>query len=69
MLNQKCKNDLKYAKNIENTLNDNLNELNNFNNLIQKRLTMNKLIEKINSYLMKKKEINLINFYTENNIE
>ena len=30
---------------------------------------MNKLIEKINSYLMKKKEINLINFYTENNIE
>jgi len=83
MLNQKCKIDVKQAfneirslldkkekeiiKNIENTLNDNLNELNNCNNLIQKRLvSMSKLTETINSYLMKKKEINLINFYTEN---
>ena len=83
LLNQKCKIDVKQTfneirslldkkekeiiKNIENTLNDNLNELNNCNNLIQKRLlSMNKLTETINSYLMKKKEINLINFYTEN---
>ena len=83
MLNQKCKIDIKQAfneirglldkkekeiiKNIENTLNDNLNELNNCNNLIQKRLlSMNKLTETINAYLLKKKEINLINFYTEN---
>ena len=54
-------------KNIEITLNDNLNELNNCNNLIQtKLLSLNKLTETINSYLMKKKEINLINFYTDN---
>jgi hypothetical protein len=83
LLNQKCKIDVKQTfneirslldkkekeiiKNIENTLNDNLNELNNCNNLIQKRLlSMNKLTEIINSHLMQKKEINLINFYTEN---
>ena len=83
VLNKKCRIDVKQAfneirslldkkekeiiKNIEITLNDNLNELNNCNNLIQKRLlSMNKLTETINSYLMKKKEINLINFYTEN---
>ena len=54
-------------KNIEITLNDNLSELNNCNNLIQtKLLSLNKLTETINSYLMKKKEINLINFYTDN---
>ena len=82
-LNKKCRIDIKQAfneirslldkkekeiiKNIEITLNDNLNELNNCNNLIQtKLLSMNKLTETINSYLMKKKEIILINFYTDN---
>jgi len=82
-LNKKCRIDVKQAfneirslldkkekeiiKNIEITLNDNLNELNNCNNLIQtKLLSLNKLTETINGYLMKKKEINLINFYTDN---
>ena len=82
-LNKKCRIDIKQAfneirslldkkekeiiKNIEITLNDNLNELNNCNNLIQtKLLSMNKLTETINSYLMQKKEIILINFYTDN---
>ena len=83
ILNKKCRIDVKQAfneirslldkkekeiiKNIEITLNDNLNELNNCNNLIQtKLLSLNKLTETINAYLMKKKEINLINFYTDN---
>ena len=83
VLNKKCRIDVKQAfneirslldkkekeiiKNIEITLNDNLNELNNCNNLIQtKLLSLNKLTETINAYLMKKKEINLINFYTDN---
>ena len=83
VLNKKCRIDVKQAfneirslldkkekeiiKNFEITLNDNLNELNNCNNLIQtKLLSLNKLTETINAYLMKKKEINLINFYTDN---
>ena len=83
VLNKKCRIDIKQAfneirslldkkekeiiKNIEITLNDNLNELDNCYNLIQtKLLSMNKLTETINAYLMKKKEINLINFYTDN---
>ena len=83
VLNNKCRIDVKQAfneirslldkkekeiiKNIEITLNDNLNELNNCNNLIQtKLLSLNKLTEAINAYLKQKKEINLINFYTDN---
>ena len=51
----------------ENNFRDNINELNSFNNLIQNKiLSLNNLMETINSTLMKKKELNLINFYIEN---
>ena len=51
----------------ENTLNDNLNELNTYNHIIQSKIILlNKLIETVNAYLMRKDELTLINFYTEN---
>ena len=51
----------------ENTLNDNINELITYNHIIQSKLILlNKLIETVNVYLMRKNELNLINFYTEN---
>ena len=51
----------------ENTLNDNINELNTYNHIIQSKIILlNKLIETVNVYLMRKDELNLINFYTEN---
>ena len=51
----------------ENALNDNLNELNTYNHIIQSKiLLLSKLIETVNVYLMRKDELNLINFYTEN---
>ena len=51
----------------ENALNDNINELNTYNHIIQSKiLLLNKLIETINAYLIRKDELNLINFYTEN---
>ena len=51
----------------ENALNDNINELNTYNHIIQSKiLLLNKLIETVNVYLMRKDELNLINFYTEN---
>ena len=82
-LNNKCKIDIRQAfdelrsllnrkeKEIitktENTLNDNLNELNTYSHLIQSKiLLLNKLIETVNAYLMRKDELTLINFYTEN---
>ena len=51
----------------ENTLNDNLNELTTYNHIIQSKILMlRKLIETLNAYLMRKDELTLINFYTEN---
>ena len=51
----------------ENALNDNINELNTYNHIIQSKIMLlNKLIETVNAYLMRKDELNLINFYTEN---
>ena len=51
----------------ENTLNDNMNELETYNHIIQSKiLLLNKLVETVNVYLMRKNELNLINFYTEN---
>ena len=82
-LNNKCRIDIRQAfdelksllnkkeKEIidktENTLNDNINELNTYNHIIQSKIILlNKLIETVNVYLMRKDELNLINFYTEN---
>ena len=82
-LNNKCRIDIRQAfdelrsllnkkeKEImdktENTLNDNINELNTYNHIIQSKiLLLNKLSETVNVYLMRKNELNLINFYTEN---
>ena len=48
-------------------LNDNINEINTYNHIIQSKiLLLSKLIETVNVYLMRKDELNLINFYTEN---
>ena len=82
-LNNKCKIDIRQAfdelrsllnkkekeilNKTENTLNDNMNELDTYNHIIQsKMILLNKLVETINVYLMRKNELNLINFYTEN---
>ena len=82
-LNNKCKIDIRQAfdelrsllnkkereiiAKTENTLNDNINELNTYNHIIQSKIILlNKLIETINVYLMRKDELTLINFYTEN---
>ena len=51
----------------ENTLNDNFNELNTYNQIINSKIILlNRLNETVNAYLMRKDELNLINFYTEN---
>ena len=51
----------------ENTLNDNINELITYNHIFQSKiLLLNKLVETLNAYLMRKDELSLINFYTEN---
>ncbi len=64
LLNKKEKEILEKA---ENTLNDNVNELETYNHIIQSKiLLLNKLNETVNVYLMRKDELNLINFYTEN---
>ena len=82
-LNNKCKIDIRQAfdelrsllnkkekeimNKTENTLNDNMNELDKYNHIIQSKiLLLNKLVETVNVYLMRKNELNLINFYTEN---
>ena len=82
-LNNKCKIDIRQAfdelrsllnkkekeimNKTENTLNDNMNELDTYNHIIQSKiLVLNKLVETVNVYLMRKNELNLINFYTEN---
>ena len=52
---------------IDNNLNYHLNELNKYSNNIQNKLILySKLIENVNSYLMRKDEVSLINFYNEN---
>ena len=82
-LNNKCRIDIRQAfdelrsllnkkekeimNKTENTLNDNMNELDTYNHIIQSKiLLLNKLVETVNVYLMRKNELNLINFYTEN---
>jgi len=82
-LNNKCRTDIRQAfdelrsllnrkeKEIiaktENTLNDNINELNTYSHIVQSKIILlNKLIETVNAYLMRKDELTLINFYTEN---
>ena len=51
----------------ENTLNDNFNELNTYYQIINSKIILlNRLNETVNAYLMRKDELNLINFYTEN---
>lgn len=82
-LNNKCKIDIRQAfdelrsllnrkekeiiSKTENTLNDNLNELNTYSHIIQSKIILlKKLIETVNAYLMRKDELTLINFYTEN---
>ena len=82
-LNSKCKIDIRQAfdelRNLlnkkekeiinktENTLNDNFNELNTYNQIINSKIILlNRLNETVNAYLMRKDELNLINFYTEN---
>ena len=51
----------------ENTLNDNINELNTYNHIIQSKIILlNKSIETVNAHSMRKDELTLINFYTEN---
>ena len=48
-------------------MNDNINELNTYSHIVQSKIILlNKLIETVNSYLMRKDELTLINFYTEN---
>ena len=52
---------------IDKNLNDHINELNNYNNIISnKLLSLKQLIQNINSYLLGKNKLELINFYTEN---
>ena len=82
-LNNKCKIDIRQAfdelrnllnkkekeimEKTENTLNDNFNELNTYNQIINSKIILlTKLNETVNAYLMRKDELNLINFYTEN---
>ena len=82
-LNSKCKIDIRQAfdelRNLLNkkekeiinktlnTLNDNFNELNTYNQIINSKIILlNRLNETVNAYLMRKDELNLINFYTEN---
>ena len=83
LLTKNCKNDIKQTfneirslldkkekeiiNNTENSFRENINELNNYNNIIQNKiLSLTNLVETINSSLMNKKHLNLINFYIEN---
>ena len=64
-LNKKEKDILDKADSI---LKDNLNELNTYSRLLQSKIiSLNKTIETIQAYLMRKNELTLINFYCENN--
>ena len=49
------------------TLKDNLNELNTYERVIQSKIaSMNKIIDSLNAYMMRKDELNLINYYCDN---
>ena len=51
----------------DNILNDNISELNTYNHIIQSKIILfKKMIDTINTYLMRKDELTLINFYREN---
>ena len=53
--------------NSTNVLNKSIIELNNYNNLIQKKLsTLGNLIDQINNILNKRNELNTINYFCEN---
>ena len=50
------------------TLKDNLNELNTYERVIQSKIaSMNKIIDSLNAYMLRKDELNLINYYCDNN--
>ena len=50
------------------TLKDNLNELNTYERVIQSKIaSMNKIIDSLNAYILRKDELNLINYYCDNN--
>ena len=52
----------------DSTLNENLNELNTYEHVIQSKIAnMNKIIDSLNAYMMRKDELNLINYYCDNN--
>ena len=49
------------------TLKDNLNELNTYERVIQSKIaSMNKIIDTLNAYMMRKDELNIINYYCDN---
>ena len=51
----------------DSTLKENLNELNTYEHVIQSKIAnMNKIIDSLNAYMMRKDELNLINYYCEN---
>ena len=51
----------------DSTLNENLNELNTYEHVIQSKIAnMNKIIDSLNAYMMRKDELNLINYYCDN---
>ena len=51
----------------ESTLMDNIQEINTYGRILQsKAISLNKIIETLNAYLMRKDELLLINFYVEN---
>ena len=82
-MNQKCKIEIKNAFQIirvrlnekekeiiektENTLKDNINELNTYAHVIQSKIaTLSKILDSLNAHLMRKDELTLINYYCDN---
>ena len=63
-LNQKEK---EIIEKTENSLMENIQELNTYNHIIRSKIiSLNKLIDTINSHLLRKDELKLINFYCDN---
>ncbi len=51
----------------ESTLKDNINELNTYGHVLESKLAvLNKTIESLNANMMRKDELNLINYYCDN---
>ena len=51
----------------ESTLKDNLNELNTYQHVIESKIAvLSKTIDSLNSHMMRKNELNLINYYCDN---